>query len=461
MIRKFIIIVLVLPFLLYSEEKKTLVVVMDLFGQHVDDEDLTDLTDVLEKELVKTDKFDTISRSRINEVLEEYGVEQKECTTVPWLVRIGKKLGVEKVVSGSVINRGTSITSHIKTVNVAKQEIDKSATVICKQCSIDDFYIKKMRRIARILAGLEKDEQVDDSLFTFNPGPLIKLEKGKKDADISTKMGNKLFDGMWEMKSRKNDGVGIFLFGLGSGLFLIQNILWLGEHPETMERVSFSSLDVGLAFLSIPFFLRAKRFGKGLSFIELDTVNSKTVEKGIKCGINIPSFDPYTYQYEEDFQSNPGFILGGFFQFNLTSYFALQPELLFAQKRFNLKEEMSGPVGGKLTLNYFDIPIFLKYHIPLRSTFIPNIKIGIVPSFLISAKRHYTDIQNNKEEEKITDINKFDFKFNYGFDFEWEIKKGVIILDIRFEEGLKGLGEFNTIPDQKIRSVSFLAGYSF
>ena len=177
MFRKLLILFLFLPFLLYSEEKKIQVVVMDLFGQHVDEEDLIDLTNVLGKELIKTEKFDTISRLRINEVLEEYGVEKKECTTVPWLVRIGKKLGVEKVVSGSVINRGTLITAHIRTINVAKQEIDMSATVICKQCSIDDFYIRKMRRIARILAGLEKNEQVEDSLFTFNTGPLIKLNK--------------------------------------------------------------------------------------------------------------------------------------------------------------------------------------------------------------------------------------------------------------------------------------------
>jgi len=340
---------------------------MDLFGQNINEENLNDLTNVLEKELIKTGMFDTISRLRINEVLDEYGVGKKECTTVPWLVRIGKKLGVEKVVSGSVINRGTLVTAHIRTVSVAKQEIDNSATVVCKQCSIDDFYIRKMRRIARILAGLEKNEQVEDSLFTFNTGPLIKLNKGAKDADINTKMGDKLFDGMWEMKSRKNAGVGIFLFGLGSSLLLMHNILWIGDHPGTMERVGIATADVCIAFLSAPFFLRANRFGKGLPGIEVDSSYDRSVFKGLKMGAGITKFDPYSYEDGDLYQSRAGITIGGFFNFDLSDLIALQTELFYIQKR--IESEGEYPYNEKLTMNYLETPLSLTGKLPLKGGF--------------------------------------------------------------------------------------------
>lgn len=433
---------------------------MDLFGQHIDEKDLIDLTNVLEKELVKTEKFDTISRSRIDEVLEEYGVEKKECTTVPWLVRIGKKLGVEKVVSGSVINRGTLITAHVRTVNVAKQQIDKSATIICKQCSIDDFYIRKMRRIARILAGLEKNEQVDDSLFTFNPGPLITLNKGAKDADISTKMGNKLFDGMWEMKSRKNSGVGIFLFGLGTSLLLIHNVLWVIDRPGTMERVGIASADAVIAFLSAPFFLRANRFGKGLPSIEVDSSYDKSIYKGFKFGIGITSLDPYSYEPEDLYQSKAGIMVGGFFNFDLSDLIAVQTELFYVQKRIKLNGEY--PYNEKLTLNYFEAPLLLIGKLPLKGRFEPHIVFGVAPSFLIKAKESRININNEVCDIVNEEINRFDLGFNSGIEFEWKLKKGKLSFELRAEEGLIELGDCWDEPQKpKSRMFSFLLGYSF
>ena len=438
------------------------VVVMDLFGQNVTEKNLNELTNVLEKELVKTGKFNVTDRSRINPILEEYGVEKKECNTVPWLVRIGKKLGVDKVVAGSVVNRGTVVTVHVRTINVAMQEIDKSATEVCRNCSIDVIFLKKIRHVARVLAGLEENVHVDDSLFYFSPGPLIKLDKGAKDADISTKMGNKLFDGMWQMKSRRNSGVGIFLFGLGTSLLLIHNILWIGDHPNTMERVAISSADAVIAFLSIPFFFRANRFGKGLDFIKLETTNKKPVRFGGKIGIGISSFDPYTYKYEDYYSPKPGLVLGGFSQFNVTNFFSFQLELLYTQKKVGLEEDnqLQPQKSGILTLNYFETPVFLKYQMPLNRKLKPHIKIGVAPSFLTVARRKYTNLQEKEDEEKIDDIKGFDLGFDFCIEFEREIKRGAIIFELRFEEGIKELGEFNTIPSQKTRTISFLLGYS-
>lgn len=461
MLRKTLVLLLFLSMLSYSQEEVIDVVVMDLFGQNVTEKNLKELTNVLEKELVKTGKFNVTDRAGINPVLEEYGVTKKECNTVPWLVRIGKKLGVDKVVAGSVVNRGTVVTVHVRTINVAMQEIDKSATEVCRNCSIDVIFLKKIRHVARVLAGLEENVHVDDSLFYFSPGPLIKLNKGAKDADISTKMGNKLFDGMWQMKSRRNSGVGIFLFGLGTSLLLVHNILWIGDHPGTMERIGIASADVGLAFLSIIFFNRAKRFGKGFNIIELSASNYKPIKKGVKLGISRTSFDPITYNRENSYQPKPGLIFGGFLQFNLTSYFAFQPELLYFQKRIKLEEIDTGPTAGNLTLNYFEVPLFLKYQMPLNRKLKPQIKIGIAPSFLTVAKRKYTNIQKKEDEDKITDIKGFDLGFDFCIEFEREIKRGAIIFELRFEDGIKELGEFNTISSQKTRTIAFLLGYSF
>ena len=461
MLQKILILLLYMSSISFSQEEAIDVVVMDLFGQDVTEKNLNELTNVLERELAKTGKFNVTDRARINAVLDEFGVTKKECNTVPWLVRIGRKLGVDKVVAGSVVDRGTVVTVHIRTINVAKQEIDKSATEVCRNCSIDVIFLKKIQHVARVLAGLEENLHVDDSLFYFSPGPLIKLDKGAKDADISTKMGDKLFDGMWQMKSRRNSGVGIFLFGLGTSLLLVHNLLWVGDHPGTMERVGIASADAGLAFLSIIFFNRAKRFGKGINIIEIDAANNNPIKKGVKLGISRTSFDPITYDKENSYQPKPGIILGGFFQFNLTCYFAFQPELLYVQKRIKLEEITTGPTSGNLTLNYFEVPLFLKYQLPLNRKLKPQIKIGIAPSFLTVAKRKYTNIQEKEDEEKIDELKGFDLGFDFCIELEREIKKGAIIFELRFEDGIIELGEFNTISSQKTRTISFLLGYSF
>lgn len=436
------------------------VVVMDLFGQNVTEKNLNELTNLLEKELVKTGKFNITDRSRINPVLEEYGVTKKECNTVPWLVRIGKKLGVDKVVAGSVVNRGTVVTVHVRTINVAMQEIDKSATEVCRNCSIDVIFLKKIRHVARVLAGLEENVHVDDSLFYFSPGPLIKLNKGAKDADISTKMGNKLFDGMWQMKSRRNCGVGIFLFGLGSALLLMHNILWINDHPGTMERIGIASADAVIALLSVPFFLRANKFGKGLDNIEVDSSYDKSIYKGFKFGINVSSLDPYTYDNENLFNPKASIMIGGFFNFDLSDLIALQTELFYIQR--SVKSEGVYPENEKLALNYFEVPLLVIGKLPLKGKFEIHTVYGIAPSFLIKAKETRKRPDNEISKRDIKDVSRFDLGFNFGIAFEWKLKKGRLAFELRSVEGLIDLGDHWTDPtNPKNRMSSFILGYSF
>lgn len=460
MLRKILVLLLFLSYLSYSQEEVIDVVVMDLFGQNVTEKSLNDLTNVLERELAKTGRFNVADRMKINPILEEYGVGKKECTTVPWLVRIGKKLGVDKVVTGSVVDRGTVITVHVRTINVAMQEIDKSATEVCRNCSIDVIFLKKIKHVARVLAGLEENVHVDDSLFYFSPGPLIKLNKGAKDADISTKMGDKLFDGMWQMKSRRNCSVGIFLFGLGNTLLLIHNLLWINDHPGTMERVAISSADAVIAFLSAPFFLRANRFGKGLDNIEVDSNYNKLIYKGFKLGINISSLVPHTYDIKNLFNSRAGISIGGLLNFDLSDLIALQTELLYLKKRTESEGEY--PNNEKLTMNYFAIPLLVIGKLPLKGRFEIHTVYGIAPSFLIKAKESRKTITNEISKKDIKEVRRFDLGIDFGIEFEWKLKKGKVAFELRSMEGLIDIGDhWGDSPKPKTRMASFMLGYSF
>jgi len=461
MARKIVIPLLIFIRSVFPLEQEIRVVVTDLFGDNVAPKNLAELTTTLEKELVKTGYFTCTDRSKLAELLKEYGVGQEECRTVPWLVKIGKALGVDKVVAGSVVNRGSVITVHIRTIDVQKQVIDRSATIVCRLCSIDDIYMKKMQRAARILAGLEEgDDLSNDSLFTFSPGPLVTLNKGAREdkKDISTKMGDQLFDDMWEMKSRRSGGAGILLFSFGTAAFLLHSIIWRSNPPGTGERIALYSTDVGLALLSVPFFVRSHKLGKGLPAIDTKP-QSDVFEKGFKLGLSFNSFFKSTYESDGMYDPKAGAVADGFIRLNMGRHLSFQPELCFVQKRITLDESM--PVDTRLTMNYLQLPLLLKCVLPVKGMIRPAAYLGPSLDWLMRATRTLKNNDGETEKEAVGGIRRFDVGCMYGLELALAIKKSRIFFEFRSEEGLADMGGFRNIPsNQNNRTSCFILGCS-
>ena len=107
-------------------ETLTNIAVVDFNGNNISDGEVNALTDRLRAELFKTKHFKVIEREMMQEVLKEQGFQQSGCTTDKCMVRIGRLVGVEKIIGGSISKVGNVYSVSSRIVNVETGEVEKS-----------------------------------------------------------------------------------------------------------------------------------------------------------------------------------------------------------------------------------------------------------------------------------------------------------------------------------------------
>ena len=107
-------------------ETLTNIAVVDFNGNNISDGEVKALTDRLRVELFKTKHFKVIEREMMQEVLKEQGFQQSGCTTDECMVEIGRLIGVEKIIGGSISKVGNVYSVSSRIVNVETGEIEKS-----------------------------------------------------------------------------------------------------------------------------------------------------------------------------------------------------------------------------------------------------------------------------------------------------------------------------------------------
>ncbi|MDH3890390.1 MAG: PorT family protein [candidate division Zixibacteria bacterium] len=122
---------------------------------------------------------------------------------------------------------------------------------------------------------------------------------------------------------------------------------------------------------------------------------------GVKGGLNVSNL---TGADSEGFDSRVGLVAGGFVKLNIAPNLAIQPEALFAQK--GSKGDLGG-VTAKFNLNYFEIPVLLKYTFPTTGEMQPFLFVG--PAVAFAQKAEFTveaggqsaslDIANEKSND--------------------------------------------------------------
>jgi len=107
-------------------ENLTNIAVVDFNGNNISDGEVKALTDRLRAELFKTKHFKVIEREMMQEVMKEQGFQQSGCTTDECMVEIGRLIGVEKIIGGSISKVGNVYSVSSRIVNVETGEIEKS-----------------------------------------------------------------------------------------------------------------------------------------------------------------------------------------------------------------------------------------------------------------------------------------------------------------------------------------------
>ena len=131
---------------------QTSIAVIDFEGKGVTNVEASALTDRLRTELFNIGGYKVVERGMMEEILGELGYQQTGCTSDECIVEVGKHLGVEQMIGGSISKVGRTYSVSARIVSVETREIIKTATYDYRG-EIDGLLTFGMRNVALKLTG--------------------------------------------------------------------------------------------------------------------------------------------------------------------------------------------------------------------------------------------------------------------------------------------------------------------
>jgi hypothetical protein len=181
---------------------------------------------------------------------------------------------------------------------------------------------------------------------------------------------------------------------------------------------------------------------------------------GVKGGINIATVDTNVSDVADLVDSKTGFVGGGFVTLGLGSLFALQPELLYSQKGFQV-DEFGETV--KFNTNYIEIPVLLKAQFKL-AMLRPAVYAGPVLSFETGCSVSALELSVDCDDEvaDVGDRKKNEWGAVFGANLDLILGSITLILDGRYQLGLTNLADVPDSDDSVKNSLwQIMAGVGF
>lgn len=145
-----------------KEPERFVIAVLDLdMSGGVPETYTTTLTDRLRMELDHTRRFTVVERHAMNSILEEQGFQLSGCVSNECAVEVGKLLGVDRMIAGSIGRVGEAYSVILRLIDVESGIILRTRNVDCR-CSIEDILSTRLREAARLIAGIDIDSLPDD-----------------------------------------------------------------------------------------------------------------------------------------------------------------------------------------------------------------------------------------------------------------------------------------------------------
>ena len=104
----------------------TNIVVVNFIGNNISDGEVKALMDRLRTELIKTKHFKVIESELTEEILNSQGLQQSGCTTDKCMVQVGRLIGVQKVIGGSISKVDYIYSVSARIINVETGKIERS-----------------------------------------------------------------------------------------------------------------------------------------------------------------------------------------------------------------------------------------------------------------------------------------------------------------------------------------------
>lgn len=199
-----------------------------------------------------------------------------------------------------------------------------------------------------------------------------------------------------------------------------------------------------------------------LAFVSLQSFAQ--MQLGVKAGVNLANLGGN--DAPDNSETRTGFSGGAFFMYQFSEMFAVQPELLYSMKGATEKgsidfEGTSYNYDAEYKLDYFEIPLLLKFIIPLKGSGVkPALFAGPSIAFNMSAK---TKVESGDEsfEEDIEDVKSTDFGLVFGGGLGFPVGNGELGVDIRYILGLSTIDDSADSFDVKNGVLNFNLYYGF
>ncbi len=151
----------ILSFLLISfsiclAQTKDDIAILDLEG-NIPTQHLSALSSRLRSEIFLTNQFNIYEREKLYKILEEINLQLTGCTDTECAVEIGEIVGVKKVVLGRIDQINKDYYISIKLINVETSKIEKSVTIDCETCTINEIMKKTLPKVAESLSTIKQE----------------------------------------------------------------------------------------------------------------------------------------------------------------------------------------------------------------------------------------------------------------------------------------------------------------
>ena len=109
--------------------QQTTVAVLEFDAEGIDNVSSSALASIVRKEVIKASDYKLVDRNAMNEILAEQGLSQSGCVSSECAVEVGKLLGVQQMIGGTLSALGSLYLLDINIIDVTTGEIIKTESV--------------------------------------------------------------------------------------------------------------------------------------------------------------------------------------------------------------------------------------------------------------------------------------------------------------------------------------------
>ncbi|MBU0984429.1 MAG: PorT family protein [candidate division Zixibacteria bacterium] len=192
-----------------------------------------------------------------------------------------------------------------------------------------------------------------------------------------------------------------------------------------------------------------------LTAVAQDQVTGITA-KGFKAGLNLANH--HGSDKDDNHSTRTGFAFGAFMTYAFSPQFAVQPEVLYTQKGYEWDDGVWTETGK---FDYIEIPVLVKFNIPMDGHLEPTFYAGPAVGILMNAKVDW-ETEGESGTEDVKDSTKsIDFGVAFGGGFNMAMGAQTLTFDVRYILGLAKIDDRTDPADVKNAVFEFMLGFGF